>query len=250
MTKDLVTKHFSKMCLYERMRFYQDQEKNQTFDLSLNILVVRISFKNIKKFAKVFQKPFDDHSHKLLEETAKHLLLMFKGKYAHVGNNDITLILHGNINRPIDFGNKKQKLVSNITSAVVSFYTIKLALTTDVDSLYDCGIFPIFETIVYNIPNINEAGNVLLWRERENNKGFISTLCKYINKETNTHYVHYNNFEIDHSNLCDQYHSKFKYGLYIKLLETNNAINKYSLTIHYDSFSNTTIEERNRRIFS
>lgn len=88
----LTTKEKSRMCLYERMSYYQDQEKDQAFNPTNSVLLVRISFKNIRRFSKVFEAPFDFGCFDLMQQTATYLLNTFKAKYAHVGVSEIVMV--------------------------------------------------------------------------------------------------------------------------------------------------------------
>lgn len=183
LSKVLTFEDKSKMCLYERMEHYESTEKDRSFNYKKSILAVRVVIKNFRKFHKVWNQPFDMQHIEFMKATADVLLKSFKGSYAHVSNNDITMIIHGTETSDIPFGGKKQRLVSNISSAAASFYSVKLVENKDVERLYKLGCYPIFETTVFELPNKAEAANVLLWRERDTTKECLINISQFLGLE-------------------------------------------------------------------
>ena len=252
----LTTKEKSRMCLYERMSYYQDQEKNQAFNPTNSVLLVRISFKNIRRFSKVFEAPFDFGCFDLMQQTATYLLNTFKAKYAHVGVSEITMVIHGTEKTPLEYGGKKQKLVSAVTSSASTYFSLKLAESRDIDELYDRGVYPAFDVTIFRVPNRTETGNALLWAERENTKKCIIAISNSlgINKDID------NKTFVDRIRIIKEVHkydwdninTKFKNGIYIKRkkihLESDD-FSKYVIEVQPESFTNSSIDERNKRIF-
>lgn len=254
--KPLTTKEKSRMCLYERMSYYQDQEKDQAFNPTNSVLIVRISFRNIRRFSKVFEAPFDFGCFDLMQETATYLLNTFKAKYAHVGVSEITMVIHGTEKAPLDYAGKKQRLVSSITSSIASHFSLKLAESRDIDELFDNGVYPSFDVSIFRVPNRTETGNALLWAERENTKKCIVAICsnlgigKDIDNKTFAERVRI--IKEVHKYDWDNVNTKFKNGIYIKRKKVHlegDEFSKYVIEIQPESFSNTSIDERNKRIF-
>ncbi|MEG3033944.1 MAG: tRNA(His) guanylyltransferase Thg1 family protein [Aurantimicrobium sp.] len=252
----LTTKEKSRMCLYERMSYYQDQEKDQAFNPSNSVLLVRVSFKNIRRFSKVFEQPFDTAGFDLIQQTATYLLNTFKAKYAHVGVGEITLVLHGTEKTPLDYGGKKQKLVSAITSAAASHFSLKLANSNDIDDLYDRGIYPTFDVTIFRVPNRTETGNALLWAERENTKKCIIAISSHLgiskDIDNKTFVERIRIIKEVHKFDWDNVDSKFKNGIYIKRKKVHlegEEFSRYITEVQPESFTNSSIDERNKRIF-
>ena len=252
----LTTKEKSRMCLYERMSHYQDQEKDQAFNPTNSVLVVRISFRNIWRFSKVFKTPFDHGCFDLMQQTATYLLTTFKGKYAHIGNSEITMIIHGTDRHPLDYGGKKQKLVSVITGAAATHFSLKLAESRDIDELFDRGVYPVFDVSIFRVPNRSETGNALLWVERENIKKCINIISndlgirkEFDNKSFSERIrIIEDVYQYDWDNTDNM----FKYGIFIKRKKVHlpgDEFSKYVIEVETESFTNSSIDERNKRIF-
>ena len=252
----LTTKEKSGMCLYERMSYYQDQEKDQAFSPTNSVLVVRISFRNIWRFSKVFKTPFDHGCFDLMQQTATYLLTTFKGKYAHIGNSEITMIIHGTDRHPLDYGVKKQKLVSVITGAAATHFSLKLAESRDIDELFDRGVYPVFDVSIFRVPNRSETGNALLWVERENIKKCINIISnelgirKEIDNKSFSERIRI--IEDVYQYDWDNTDNMFKYGIFIKRKKVHlpgDEFSKYVTEVETESFTNSSIDERNKRIF-
>lgn len=246
----------SRMCLYERMGYYQDQEKDIAFDPKDSVLIVRVLFRNLKRFSKVMTRPFDPDAFKLMEQTAGHLLNNFKGKFAHVTSDEITMVLQGTESNPLEYAGKKQKIVSSIASSAAAFYTIKLATLKDVDELYDRGVHPGFEVTVFKVPSKAETGNVLLWLEREATETCVRLICtslglgKFIDSKSLLERISI--LENVHKYNWATVDTLFKHGLYIKRKRVHyesEEYPRYILSNDITPFINTSINERNKRIF-
>lgn len=241
--------------LYERIEKYSDKEGSSAFDPVNSILIVKVLFKNMKRFNKVFQQPFDEGCFTLLQNTADYLVNVFRAVYAHVGTNDITLILVGNKKTPLDYAGRKQKLVSSITSAATNHFSLKLAETRDIDEMLDKGVYPTFEVSIFSVPDKIEASNVILWTERENTKKCINAITNYLgitkNLE-NTKYVDRIDVIINLEYNWNAVKDKFKYGTYIKRIKVEEDIessNRYSAMLQTEPFTNSKIQYRVKRIF-
>lgn len=109
---------------------------------------------------------------------------------------------------------------------------------------------------MFRVPNKAEAGNALLWRERDNAKECAMQICSSIGvgKE-------YDNATfIDRVRVLKEKHNYdwdtvsliFKQGTYFKRMKVHyegDEFPRYTIDTDYRSFSNSSIFDRNKRIF-
>lgn len=157
----------------------------QNFSLDIAIpklpLIIRLDGKCFKNFTASLKKDengkriaFNEGLNTLMIETAKYLAELTGAVIAYHQSDEITLILH-TTDRKQGFylGGKKQKLTSLLAAECTSFFNKNLSKylpNHNKTALFDCR--------VYQVPDLHDATNQLLWRENDASKNSISMLAE------------------------------------------------------------------------
>ena len=245
-----------KQCLFVRMESFQKIEKDNAFKNTDPIIVVKIVFRNIKKFRPALDKPHDRELANILINASKNILSKIKAKYCHVGVSDITLIIVNNNSDNLEYAGRKQRIVSAVSSTMAAYVSYMLPLKKDVEELYERNIFPIFDVSVFSIPCKREAGNVILWSERENYKSIVDNVFNHYSETIKADQLplpekikrlkeeyNFDVYGMDKSILYGSYFKRIKQRLpeddvYVNTIIEQNVI-----------FTNTNISDRNKWIF-
>lgn len=138
--------------------------------------VIRVDGHCFSTFTRQFEKPYDMRIINAMKDATIKLVDVFHALLGYTQSDEITIVL------PQDaelFGRKCQKIATLAAStAAVAFY----------DSLLKSGYsgnLPAFDARTFGVPNIDEAANCIIWRERDAIKNSISNVARkfYSDKE-------------------------------------------------------------------
>ena len=162
------------MKLSERMRQYEDN-----FDYTLTArlpILMRLDGRGFSRFTKFdhCHKPFDDRlSDAIVASMLAAAGLIEDCVFGFTQSDEITLVLRND--HSLDsmpwFSNRLQKMCSIAASCVTANFNLKYGENRIdyVPALFDCRIFA--------VPNLEEAANNLIYRQRDCVKNSISTAC-------------------------------------------------------------------------
>jgi len=172
---------------------YEDRSK--TFLNRRTITIIRLDGKGFSKFTKGLNKPFDDGFSQDMDATALYLCENIQGaKFAYTQSDEISVVLcdFDNIETDAWFDYNVQKMTSIAASlATAKFNQLRMArnvVDTD-DGFNSFGIMAFnlafFDARVFQVPNVDEMFNAILWRQQDCTRNSISMAASaaYSHKE-------------------------------------------------------------------
>lgn len=178
----------------DRMKYYEQLETDRKFMKGLPIYA-RLDGHSFSKFTKPFKYPYDKKLRQVFDEVCKYMIEKYNARLAYHQSDEISLLFfdgeydeYGNLVQPLNrdflFGGKIQKLTSLLAAAVTSkFITTALRIMPE-HSGHILQNSPEFDCRIFQVPNIMEAINQFVWRERDCNKNSVSMLARSLYSHT------------------------------------------------------------------
>ena len=156
--------------LGNRMKLYEGIEANRILIPQLPV-VVRLDGKAFHSFTKGLKRPYDERFSNLMIETTEHLVDKTNARIGYCQSDEISLVLYlDDFNSEPIFGGRICKLTSIISSMCTAWFNSRIrAYIPEKENL-----LAYFDCRVWNVPNLTEAANVLVWRELDATKNAIS----------------------------------------------------------------------------
>ena len=166
--------------LGERMKTYEEVTTNTSLVPRLPIYV-RIDGRSFHTFCRGLKKPFDMDFVNTMKETTRYLVEKTNAMVGYVQSDEISLVYQDDSKIP--FETRLFKLQSVLASMATSAFILnglKTSLKDRIEKMY-----PSFDCRVLNLPNQNEAANMILFRERDCVKNSITlvALSKFSDKQ-------------------------------------------------------------------
>jgi tRNA(His) guanylyltransferase len=146
-------------------------------------ILARLDGRAFHTFTRGLQRPYDAGMAQLMIETARYLVQEMKPLVGYTQSDEITLVWYEPVFSPSEtvFGGRYQKLTS-ILAGMASAKFVQLVpqyLPSKMDRT------PHFDCRVWQVPSLNEALSVLIWRERDATKNSITMAAQsqYSDKE-------------------------------------------------------------------
>lgn len=160
--------------LGDRLKTYEAQETDRYLNDSLPV-IVRIDGRAFSTFTRSFEKPFDRVLTSAMQNVTQKLITHTGAVVGYTQSDEITLILErgDKENSQIFFNGKIQKLTSIIASLTTAYFMLEFKDFPEI--LEKC---PHFDTRVFNVPSLDEAVNVLLWRFKDCHRNAVSSVCQ------------------------------------------------------------------------
>lgn len=156
--------------LGERMKSYESHETLRRSMKRLPICV-RMDGNAFHTFTRGLERPFDRGFSRAMIETAKFLVEKTQAQIAYTQSDEITLVYWSdNWDAEPLFGGKLFKL----TSILASRTTGKFMQMIPEHIPSKIGKIPAFDARVFQVPDLHEAANLLLWRWIDARKNSIS----------------------------------------------------------------------------
>jgi tRNA(His) guanylyltransferase len=176
-----MTKVPAKDSLGDRMKFYERQYAGQKL-LPLIPVCARMDGKAFHTFTKGLRRPYDERLSNLMIETTRFLVAETGAKVGYCQSDEISLVWYAeNLDTMLFFDSKVLKMTSILAAMTTAFFNRRLPefLPEKADA------FPLFDTRVWNVPTLTEAGLYLLWREQDATRNSISMAAQayYSHKE-------------------------------------------------------------------
>jgi tRNA(His) 5'-end guanylyltransferase len=167
-----------RMKMYERL--WSLNGPVDYLDSSLPICI-RIDGRAFHTFAAGLERPYDPRLAGLMVGTLRCLVEETNARVGITQSDEISLVLLPEEGATPYFGAKVQKLVSVLASLATAYFNKHLAaaLPEKADRM------PMFDARVWNVPDEDEAANVILWRELDAYKNGVASLarCHFSHKE-------------------------------------------------------------------
>lgn len=166
----------------DRQKFY---EQAYSFNaIPMLPLMARLDGRSFSRFTKGLNRPFDEGMSQLMIHTCKFLVKESEAICGYTQSDEITLCFYtGNFYSQLFFDGKIQK-INSVLAAMASAYfnkNLKQYLPQKSDQM------PVFDCRTWNVPNLEEAANVFVWREIDATKNAISMAAReyYSHEELN-----------------------------------------------------------------
>lgn len=181
-----------KTSLGTRMKeFYENRTKQ--FLTRRMPTIIRLDGKAFHTYTKGLDKPFDEGLIEDMQETTKYLCKNIQGcKLGYTQSDEITLVLtdYDNLSTDAWFDNSIQKMASisaSLATAKFNQLRIKRAYDKSSDTItpYTESTIALFDSRVFQIPELEEVVNCLIWRQRDAEKNSTAMLAQslYSHKE-------------------------------------------------------------------
>lgn len=159
--------------LGDRMKLYERREGARRSLPGLPICA-RIDGKRFSRWTAGLARPFDERLSRLMIEVTRHLIEESQARIGYTQSDEITLIYHAEANQQLYLDGRIQKLTSLLASmATARFNQLAARLLperADTPATFDCR--------VWEVPSLDEAANVLLWREHDATKNSLSMAAR------------------------------------------------------------------------
>ena len=209
--------------LGDRMKEIEGMESDRRFLRQLPICA-RLDGKCFSSFTRNMRKPYDERFSKCMAWTTEFLVQETNARIGYTQSDEISLVFYEpDFKSQIFFDGRIQKMVSVLASmATLRFYKF-----LDVNLSGWANEFPVFDCRVWQVPNKEEACNVLLFREIDATKNSIAGVAQ----------MHYSHKELFGKGQADQHemlHAKgvnwatdfpvfFKRGVYFQRRKITRA---------------------------
>jgi tRNA(His) guanylyltransferase len=158
-----------------RMKLYEGKESDRTF-LPLLPICVRLDGKGFSKFTKGLQRPYDPRMINLMQQVTKFLVEETGACIGYTQSDEISLIIYSDdYKSQTFFCGRIQKIVSVLASLTTAkFNQLKPQLIPEKADRLAC-----FDCRAWQTPNLIEAANNILWREKDATKNSISMAAQH-----------------------------------------------------------------------
>lgn len=187
------------MQLDDRMKLY---ESVNTRDKSMPLLPLfaRLDGKAFHSFTNGLSRPFDKGLSSLMIETTKHLVKTTNALVGYTQSDEITLLMYSNsMNTQLFFDGRLFKINSILAATASVFFNKNLEKLipshADKNPLFDCRC--------WNVPTLEEAVNVFVWRELDATKNSITMAAQ----------SYYSHNELMNKNGSEKQEMLFKKGI-------------------------------------
>ena len=157
-----------------RIKEYEGQETLRSF-MPLLPIYARLDGRGFSKFTKTMNRPYDERMSNTMTATMLALVDQTEAKIGYTQSDEISLVWYNDKQESMPmFNGKIQKLCSILASiGTVEFnYYLKDYFGDDYESYRV--LKPHFDCRVFQLPNLVEAANTVLWREQDATKNAIS----------------------------------------------------------------------------
>lgn len=148
--------------LGSRMKEYESAYSDRF--LKLLPIIARIDGRAFHSFTHGLKRPYDERLSRLMVETTKYLVQETNARCGYTQSDETSLVWNVDSFRSENFfAGKLQKMNSILASMATAFFNRKLPefLPEKSQSL------PLFDCRVFQVPNMAEAINCLIWREMD-----------------------------------------------------------------------------------
>lgn len=152
--------------LGDRFKTYESIQSKDTFIPNLPVCV-RLDGRAFHTLTRHLPKPFCIKFQTIMQEVTKQLVREFKPLIAYTQSDEISLIFKNDYYNPLIFNARRDKLNSVLASYATSVFCRYYYDNVDTE------IFPSFDSRSFNVPDLSEAVNYLIWRELDASKNSV-----------------------------------------------------------------------------
>jgi tRNA(His) guanylyltransferase len=172
----------SKDVLGDRMKMYENVESNRRF-MPLLPIIARLDGMGFSKFTKDMERPYDERMSRIMKLTAAFLLEETHAVAAYTQSDEITLAWFSNSLKSQTWFDGRVLKMNTALASKASIYFNEL-VAEHLPEKYKKRR-PAFDCRAFNMPNLEEATNNFLWRERDATKNSVNmtSTAYYSDKE-------------------------------------------------------------------
>lgn len=160
------------MELGDRMKMYEMAEAGRKATPLLP-LCVRLDGRSFHSWTKDLERPHDEVFCALMQDATKMLVEETNARVGYTQSDEISLVLYSdNIESELFFDGKFHKINSVCASLASSYFNMW--------AKESMGLRPIatFDCRSWNVPNLEEAANAILWREEDATRNSVSMAAR------------------------------------------------------------------------
>lgn len=159
-----------------RMKEWEGAEAGRRL-MKLLPVVARLDGKNFSKFTKDMERPFDAAYAASMDELAKWLVEETNAQLGYVQSDEISLVWYSDrYDSQIFHDGRIQKMVS-VLAAMASVRFNHIIAIKMPHKAVEC---PLFDCRVWNVPNLMEGMNAILWREFDAQRNSIAMAAQSV----------------------------------------------------------------------
>lgn len=151
------------------MKAYEKDERC----IPLLPVIARLDGKAFHSFTHNFKKPFCDLLHDVFVSCTRQLVEDTGARIGYTQSDEISLVFYSdNFDSQIFFDGKFEKMNSVLTSMLTYHFNERINLFQPVNkpAFFDCRVF--------QVPNLKEVANYLIWREEDAVRNSIQSLAR------------------------------------------------------------------------
>jgi tRNA(His) guanylyltransferase len=159
----------------DRMKMYEMAEAGRYFTPLLPI-VARLDGCNFSSFTHGFVRPYDKRMTDIMVATTKYLVETTQAKCGYTQSDEISLVFYSDsFKSQIFLDGRIHKMVSRLAGRTSSFFTRVLPkyLEERSDAIIE------FDCRCWQLPDLMEATNAVLWREMDATKNSVSMAAQH-----------------------------------------------------------------------
>jgi tRNA(His) 5'-end guanylyltransferase len=139
--------------------------------LPLIPVIARLDGKGFSKFTKGLKRPYDERLSRLMIETTKYLVKETNANCGYTQSDEISLVWYSDTHESkIYFDGRLFKMISDLAAMCSVYFNRELPKYIPEKT----HLMPRFDSRVFNVPTLEEAANIFLWRELDATKNSIT----------------------------------------------------------------------------
>ena len=205
-----------KLAIGDRMKSYERIETDRRFS-NTKPVYARIDGRSFSKFTKGMKRPYDIDMSQAMIETTKYLVQETNASIGYCQSDEISLVWFADDDKSkVFFNGRIQKMASNIASLATAAFLMQAIKNWPEKCAHR---LPSFDCRVIEMPSLEEAANMILWREIDATKNSISMAAhhyyshKSLHKKTGEEKV---SMLKEKGIVWDDYPAFFKRGTFIR----------------------------------
>jgi len=139
-------------------------------------IMARLDGRNFHTFTKGLRRPYDERLSHLMIDVTKFLVEDTNALVGYTQSDEISLVWYSDDPKSQIFFDGRIEKIMSVLSATCSVEFVKL-MPSRLPEKIDCR--PTFDCRVWNVPNLTEAANTILWREMDATKNSISMAAQH-----------------------------------------------------------------------
>lgn len=203
------------MDIGDRMKLYEGMETERTLMPGLPVCI-RLDGRAFHTFTKGLQQPYDDRFRDLMVDTTRALVNETGASVGYTQSDEITLILWSDERDSQPYFKGR---IQKINSMLASFCSVTFNRLVPKYLPEKASTMPLFDCRVWNVPSLEEAANVVLWRELDATKNSVSSAAQSMFSHKRLHGLDSSQMQelmfSEKGVNWNDYPAKFKRGVYV-----------------------------------